>query len=128
MGQIESIRESLLEQDMQLLMVSGVEDKLQDNVQATIEILRNAHIKIWMLTGDKVETARVVARSSRLISYGQEIYELIVKNQRDAYHKLDIIYGKSNSNLAIVIDGKSLEIFMHSDDNLKHSFLEFIIE
>lgn len=43
-ARMESIRESL-EIDMHLLGVTGVEDKLQQNVQSTLEILRNAHIK-----------------------------------------------------------------------------------
>ena len=50
-----------LEHDVELLGVTGVEDKLQDQVKPSLELLRNAGIKIWMLTGDKVETARCVA-------------------------------------------------------------------
>ena len=46
-----------LERDLELLGLTGVEDKLQDDVKSTIELLRNAGIKIWMLTGDKMETA-----------------------------------------------------------------------
>ena len=40
-----------LERDMELLCLTGVEDKLQENVRPTLELLRNAGIKIWMLTG-----------------------------------------------------------------------------
>lgn len=53
-----------LENDMELLGVTGVEDKLQDNVAATVESLRSAGIQIWMLTGDKVETATCIAISA----------------------------------------------------------------
>lgn len=60
-----------LEREMELLCVTGVEDKLQDNVRATLELLRNAGIKIWMLTGDKLETATCIAKSSRLVSRAQ---------------------------------------------------------
>lgn len=35
-----------LERDMELLCVTGVEDKLQDNVRQTLELLRNAGIKV----------------------------------------------------------------------------------
>lgn len=45
----------------------GVEDKLQDDVKESLEMLRSAGIKIWMLTGDKVETATCVAISTRLV-------------------------------------------------------------
>jgi len=42
----------MLERDLELLGPTGVEDKLQDDVRGTIELLRNAGVKIWMLTGD----------------------------------------------------------------------------
>jgi phospholipid-translocating ATPase len=62
----ESMRKVLssLENEMELLGITGVEDKLQDNVAATIESLRLAGIQIWMLTGDKVETATCIAISA----------------------------------------------------------------
>ena len=40
-----------LESDLQLLGLTGVEDKLQDDVKSSLELLRNAGLKIWMLTG-----------------------------------------------------------------------------
>ncbi len=42
---------------MQFLCITGVEDKLQEDVSKTIENMRNAGMSIWMLTGDKIETA-----------------------------------------------------------------------
>lgn len=69
----EVVRE-FLEKDLELLGVTGVEDKLQKDVKQSLELLRNAGIKIWMLTGDKVETARCVAVSSRLVARGQDIH------------------------------------------------------
>jgi len=65
-----------LEHDLELLGLTGVEDKLQDDVKSTLELLRNAGIKIWMLTGDKVETARCIAISTKLVARGQYIYEM----------------------------------------------------
>lgn len=64
-----------LEREMELLCITGVEDKLQDNVRPTLELLRNAGIKIWMLTGDKLETATCIAKSSRLVSRTQGNYK-----------------------------------------------------
>lgn len=43
-----------LEEEMDLIGITGVEDRLQDEVAVTIEALRMAGIKVWMLTGDKV--------------------------------------------------------------------------
>ena len=65
-----------LEHDLELLGLTGVEDKLQDDVKSTLELLRNAGIKIWMLTGDKVETARCIAISTKLVARNQYIHEM----------------------------------------------------
>jgi len=65
-----------LEHDLELLGLTGVEDKLQDDVKSTLELLRNAGIRIWMLTGDKVETARCIAISTKLVARGQYIHEM----------------------------------------------------
>jgi phospholipid-translocating ATPase len=65
-----------LERDLELLGVTGVEDKLQKDVKPSLELLRNAGIKIWMLTGDKVETARCVAVSSKLVARGQYVHTI----------------------------------------------------
>jgi len=65
-----------LERDLELLGVTGVEDKLQQDIKPSLELLRNAGIKIWMLTGDKVETARCVAVSAKLVARGQYIYTI----------------------------------------------------
>jgi phospholipid-translocating ATPase len=43
--------EQELEHDLELLGLTGVEDRLQDDVKSTLELLRNAGLKIWMLTG-----------------------------------------------------------------------------
>lgn len=56
-----------LERDLYLLGATAVEDKLQPEVPETIADLLKAGIKVWMLTGDKLETAENIARSCRLI-------------------------------------------------------------
>lgn len=66
----------ILEKDLELLGVTGVEDKLQDDVKGTFELLRNAGIKIWMLTGDKIETATCIAISTKLVARNQYIHQI----------------------------------------------------
>lgn len=61
---------------MQFLGITGVEDKLQEDVCSTLENVRNAGISVWMLTGDKVETAICIAISSGIKSATQEIFLL----------------------------------------------------
>jgi len=51
---------------MELLGATGVEDKLQVNVRVTIEKLINAGVNVWMLTGDKMETAECIAIATGL--------------------------------------------------------------
>jgi phospholipid-translocating ATPase len=65
-----------LESDMELLGVTGVEDKLQDEVADTIESLRSAGIQVWMLTGDKVETATCIAISAGFKDRRQHMFFL----------------------------------------------------
>ena len=120
--EMDNVREHL-EHDMIALGISGVEDKLQDNVQQTLETLRNANIKIWMLTGDKVETAKVIARSSKLVNYGQNMFPLIVKSKRDAIHKLDVFGGMRDT--CLIVDGKSLDIIKKS--GLNDRFVEYAV-
>ena len=47
----------MIEVKLELLGATGIEDKLQDEVKSTMEALQKAKIKIWVLTGDKQETA-----------------------------------------------------------------------
>ena len=56
-----------VESDLFAIGATAVEDKLQENVPETISDLLKANIKIWMLTGDKMETAENIAKSCRLI-------------------------------------------------------------
>lgn len=73
---VADVVKEYLEHDLELLGVTGVEDKLQRDVKPSLELLRNAGIKIWMLTGDKVETARCVAVSSKLVARGQYVHTI----------------------------------------------------
>lgn len=61
--------------------ITGVEDKLQDNICQSLENARNAGINIWMLTGDKIETAICISISSGLKAPQQNIY--VIKEMTD---------------------------------------------
>ena len=75
---------------MDFLAVTGVEDKLQENVLETIETLRQAGIKIWMLTGDKIETAKCIAISTGLKSRKQDVVEISnIENPRAISEAID---------------------------------------
>ncbi|KAH9845566.1 putative phospholipid-transporting ATPase IIB [Teratosphaeria destructans] len=100
-----------LETKLDLLGVTGVEDKLQPSVKPSLELLRNAGIKIWMLTGDKVETARCVAVSSKLVSRGQYIHTISnLKSKSVALDALGPLHSQPNA--ALLIDGASLALYL----------------
>ncbi|EPR80020.1 Phospholipid-transporting ATPase [Spraguea lophii 42_110] len=103
----------ILEKDMTLMGITGVEDKLQDKVKVTLENLKNAGIKIWMLTGDKIETAISIAISSRLFlrQYEYLIIENLTKRE-EGLEKLQEIQSKSYNSL--VIDGKSMAVMLEN--------------
>ena len=108
---VANVIKNYLERDLELLGITGVEDKLQDNVKLTIEQLRNAGLRIWMLTGDKVETATCIAKATKLFSRNQVIFELTtVNNLEKALDLLDQV--QSHGNCCIVVDGKSLQFYL----------------
>ena len=64
------------ERNIVLLGATAVEDRLQDDVPQTISSLQSAGIKIWMLTGDKLETAENIGESCKLIKKEMELHRL----------------------------------------------------
>lgn len=69
--------------DLELLGATAVEDALQDNVRDTLESLKCAGIKVWVLTGDKIETALNIALSCGHISHNAYRY-FITECREDA--------------------------------------------
>ncbi|XP_064409595.1 probable phospholipid-transporting ATPase IIB isoform X2 [Latimeria chalumnae] len=109
-----------LEREMELLCLTGVEDQLQADVRPTLEMLRNAGIKIWMLTGDKLETATCIAKSSHLVSRNQDIHIFRpVSNRGEAHLELNAFRRKHDC--ALVISGDSLEVCLKY---YEHEFVE----
>ena len=68
----------IIENNLTLIGGTAVEDKLQDKVPETIKELRAAGIKIWVLTGDKLDTAENIGHSCNLLSKEQKLFELKV--------------------------------------------------
>jgi phospholipid-translocating ATPase len=112
-----------LEVGLKLLGLTGVEDKLQVDVKPTLESLRNAGIRIWMLTGDKIETATCIAISARLVARSQPIFQLVAKSPSDAYQLLNSFGYKKDT--ALVIDGNSLQMCL---DHHKDTFISVAVK
>ncbi|KAJ8519306.1 hypothetical protein ONZ45_g3743 [Pleurotus djamor] len=117
---MQNVVAEYLERDLELLGLTGVEDKLQDDVKGTLELLRNAGIKIWMLTGDKIETARCIAISTKLVARNQYIHEVAkLKTSDEVRDQLEFLQNKLDC--CLVIDGESLQICLNL---FKNEFIE----
>jgi magnesium-transporting ATPase (P-type) len=68
----------IIENNLMLIGGTVVEDKLQEKVPETIKELRTAGIKIWVLTGDKLDTAENIGRSCNLLTKEQKLFTLKV--------------------------------------------------
>lgn len=73
---------SLIECHLNLLGATGIEDKLQEGVPETIESLRQAGIKVWVLTGDKQETAISISLSCKLLT--ENMQQIIINGTSEA--------------------------------------------
>ena len=124
----------LIERDFFLLGATAIEDRLQDGVPETIHTLQQAGIKVWVLTGDRQETAINIGMSCKLLS---EDMMLLIVNEETAdatrenlQKKLDAIRAQGdgtmeNETLALVIDGKSLTYALERD--LEGLFLDLAV-
>lgn len=72
---------ALIECNLTLLGATGIEDKLQKGVPETIESLRQAGIKVWVLTGDKQETAISIGLSCKLLT--GDMHQIIINGSSE---------------------------------------------
>ncbi|KAL0084969.1 hypothetical protein J3Q64DRAFT_1809699 [Phycomyces blakesleeanus] len=112
----------MIEKDMLLLGATAIEDKLQDGVPDTIHTLQEANIKVWVLTGDRQETAINIGYSCKLLT---EEMELIICNEEDhettkAFLESALENAKRHKEatsepLAFIIEGKALTFALEKD-------------
>lgn len=108
-----------LEKNMYLLGISGVEDKLQEDVAATVDNLKTAGIRVWMLTGDKVETAKCIAISSGIKSKSEQFY--VISGVEDNKELIDFKLKEAEKfadRCILVIDGGSLDLALKNSESL----------
>ncbi|XP_053487070.1 probable phospholipid-transporting ATPase IA isoform X3 [Ictalurus furcatus] len=105
----------LIEKNLQLLGATAIEDKLQDHVPETIETLMKADIKIWILTGDKQETAINIGHSCKLLTKNMGllvINEETLDGTRETLSHHCSMLGEAlhkENDCALIIDGKTLK-------------------
>ncbi|KAK0610259.1 Phospholipid-transporting ATPase IC [Lasiodiplodia hormozganensis] len=120
-----------IEQSLELAGASAIEDRLQEGVPETIEQLRKAGIKVWMLTGDKRETAVNIAHSAKICSAESTMYELDVDNGADLETQcLDVLgalqrYEKASAQTALLVDGNTLHA-IQDDSRVQQLFNDII--
>jgi len=102
------------ERDLYLLGCSAVEDRLQDNVPKVIQDLLVANIKVWMLTGDKLETAENIAHSCRLITGEMHVMRCFGKTPEEVHQKLRsnkeefTLCMNERRKKALIVEGEAL--------------------
>lgn len=114
---------SELETGLSLLGGTGIEDQLQEGVPDTISKLGQAGIKIWVLTGDKPETAISIGYSSYLLEVGMKLLHVNSPEQISEYltsefnltgseeeiRKAAADHRPASGNHALIIDGATLD-------------------
>ncbi|KAF9587229.1 hypothetical protein IFM89_039559 [Coptis chinensis] len=124
-----------VEVGLHLLGASGIEDKLQQGVPEAIESLRQAGIKVWVLTGDKQETAISIGYSCKLLT-GEMTQIVINSNSKESCRKSledaesmseklvamsagapnsEVNSGSARIPLALIIDGTSLVYILETE-------------
>lgn len=143
-GREEKLEEVSDRIENQLWLVGGtaIEDRLQDGVPESISLLGQAGIKLWVLTGDKVETAINIGFSCNLLDNDMDLIILKVTDDSLASVEAQIdeklqLFGLTGSEEelaaaqtdheppppthAIIIDGDTLKLAL--DDSMKRKFL-----
>ena len=105
-----------IEKNLYLIGTTIVEDKLQDKVPETIRDLRLAKIKIWMLTGDKMNTAYNIGLSCNLISKNMKMFNICGIEPKKDIHTLEIT-NKEERDQIIIDFAKNFQKFKGEFDS-----------
>ncbi|KFQ32733.1 putative phospholipid-transporting ATPase IG, partial [Merops nubicus] len=145
------------EADMHLIGATAVEDRLQEQSAETIEALHAAGMKVWVLTGDKMETAKSTCYACRLFQTSTELLELTARTvgeserKEDRLHELLMEYHKKliqdvpknrgglkrswtlSQEYGLIIDGSTLSLILNpsqdsSSSNYKNIFLQICLK
>uniref|UniRef100_A0AAY5KLR9 Phospholipid-transporting ATPase n=1 Tax=Esox lucius TaxID=8010 RepID=A0AAY5KLR9_ESOLU len=120
-----------LEKQLTLLGATGIEDRLQECVPDTVMALREAGVRLWVLTGDKAETAINIAHASRLLDQEDLVIHMNTDDKAVCKSILDrsLEEGRRHTrpgypglSIGLVIDGHTLDMALQSD--LVDRFLE----
>jgi phospholipid-translocating ATPase len=125
---IERVGEEI-EQQLELTGATAIEDKLQKGVPEAIDKLRRANIKLWMLTGDKRETAINVGHSCRLV---KDYSTLTILDHENGDVEQTIVQLTSDltrnrvAHSVVVVDGQTLSK-IEADEIVMKRFFQLAI-
>ena len=113
----------LIEKDLVLIGATAIEDKLQEGVPDTIATLADASIKIWVLTGDKQETAINIGFACALLN--DDMTLLILNESTKAkteralqrvWREYDALSEKSREEVGLIVDGATLHFILDAEE------------
>ena len=111
---IDALAEEI-EVHLTLVGATAIEDKLQDHVPETIEEIRKAGIQLWVLTGDKVETAVSIGYSCNLLNSSMTLLEVVSIHKKDILREIHTGIALVATNKALVISGDALLKATHGE-------------
>lgn len=130
-----------IEHSYHIVGASAIEDKLQDMVPETISLLMAANIRVWVLTGDKQETAIEIGRSCSLLkenmnlidlssdtmdSFERKLNEYIKMFELDSHSVMELnkIKATMKKKQAIVINGPTLAWALDASNGYRENFFK----
>uniref|UniRef100_A0A672VBC1 Phospholipid-transporting ATPase n=1 Tax=Strigops habroptila TaxID=2489341 RepID=A0A672VBC1_STRHB len=129
------------EADMHLIGATAVEDRLQEQLAETIEALHAAGMKVWVLTGDKMETAKSTCYACRLFQTSTELLELTARTvgeinflMSDSKHVPCVPRSWTlTQEYGLIIDGATLSLILNpsqdsGSSNYKNIFLQICLK
>lgn len=116
-----------LETNLELIGVTGLEDRLQIEVPETIALLQTAGIRLWVLTSDKVETAIAIGRTSKIILPSSTV--LIVSEINSVRNQFEqfITNNREYIDPVLIVAGDALELAMYDDFELFRKVSDIVV-
>lgn len=116
-ARLERVYETI-ERDLEILGATAVEDLLQDNVPETVQFLLQAGMHVWILTGDKLETAMTIAYSSSVLTPQMAVSVIDSKSYDELAPQVEAalqLHRKADGK-ALVIGGDALATLLLRDE------------
>ena len=122
---------SNFEKDIKLLGISGLEDKIQEGTSDCLNSLKEAGIKTWVLTGDKLDTAENISYACSLLHDDTKIFRLKDSNadsNEQIFQFFEEIKQLDNEKFAMLIEGKIALANILRNEELTSEFVKIAVK